>query len=105
MLLSNRRRTIRVKERIGGFTYHFTLGYSDDGRVAEIFIDSSKVGSDTKALMSSLGRLISISLQADLPIEDVCRALQDGSDMSVASAITKLLQENAVYKENEPCQE
>jgi hypothetical protein len=43
--------------------YSATLGFYDDGRIGEIFIDGAKVGSDAEINTSDAAVLMSIALQ------------------------------------------
>lgn len=94
MLLANRRDSDTFKEKVDRQTYFITLGYSAEGIVGEVFIDCSKAGAPLRATMSSFGRLISLALQHDVPVDDVCRALIDSHNHNVFTVVASILRKH-----------
>ena len=57
-----------------------TLGYYNDGTLAEVFVDVGKSGTDLAAVARDAGVLLSLALQHGTPIESVRHAVtRDGS--------------------------
>lgn len=63
------------KARVGGQTLHYTLGFYDDGRVAEVFINLANAGSTLGGFAGSLAKLASIALGYGAPAEKVFDAM------------------------------
>jgi hypothetical protein len=51
------------------------IGYYDDGRPGEIFVDGFKVGSTLQALLADAAIIISIALQYGIPPADLGQSL------------------------------
>ena len=64
-LLPNRRRSGTFKLRFGGqnAAYHVTCGYFNDGRLGEVFISTSKIGSAADAISRDCAILLSLALR------------------------------------------
>lgn len=70
--------------------YHITLGRYADGRLGEIFISTSKVGTAMDALARDVAVMMSLALQHGCAIETMRHALtreQDGSPSTIAGAV------------------
>jgi len=74
-ILSNRRASVSLAFECGGMSYVATVSYFSDGRLAEIFLTSHKVGSDTDAAARDSAVVASIALQHGTPIETLRHAL------------------------------
>jgi ribonucleoside-diphosphate reductase alpha chain len=61
--LPNRREATTFDVEAGGLRYRATIGRYGDGRLAEIFIDMSKVGSDADAAARDCAIATSLALQ------------------------------------------
>lgn len=91
--LPNRRVNRGIDVKFRGGVIHFGIGFFEDGQPAEIFIDSSKVGSELRETMIALAKLVSLSLQYGSPIGEIVHILRDGSDTSIPAELAKILQE------------
>lgn len=74
--LPNRRgcETIDIEHRNGvgaGSHYTATLGYYDDGRIGEIFLNSTKVGTDVDIAVRDAAIAASFALQHGVSVEDL----------------------------------
>ena len=70
--------------------YAVTLGYYDDGRIGEIFIDGATTGSMMAALARDGAVLTSIGLQYGMKLETVRHALtrdRDGKAFTIIGAV------------------
>lgn len=70
-LLPARRRNQTFNMPFGGMNTMFTitLGYYDDGRVGEFFIDGAKIGSEMAAITHDAATIVSIGLQYGVPLD------------------------------------
>ena len=71
--------------------YTATVGYGADGTVAEVFLNSAKVGSATDSSARDAAIGISIALQHGTPIDTLRHAMTRNQDGSASSPIGKLL--------------
>ena len=72
-----------------------TTGYHADGRVGEVFITSSKVGSNTEAIARDAAVVLSIAIQFGVPLTTLRGAVtreQDGSPSTVIGAVLDQLE-------------
>ena len=67
--LSDERKAITHKFRIGNQEGYLTVGLYDDGTPGELFVTMSKEGSTLSGLMDSFATAISISLQYGVPLK------------------------------------
>jgi hypothetical protein len=75
-----------------GRAFHVGVGFFEDGRVAELFIDAPKTASQMSAVMRDAAVLISLALQYGTPLEelkDAVTRLEDGK--TPASPISAIL--------------
>lgn len=57
-------------------TIHFTINFDDNNNPIEVFIRSKKNGTDIHGFTESIARLISISIQHNVPIEAIIKQLK-----------------------------
>ena len=69
--LPERRRNVTWKAKAGGCKLHFTVGYYEDGRPGEVFVDAGKLGSAVSMWAHSSAMLLSLLLQHGVSIEEV----------------------------------
>jgi len=76
-LLPTRRHSVTFDMKFGEHTadYTITLGFYDDGRLGEIFIDGGKSGSDIGAVTHDAAVLVSIGLQYGVPLGTMRHAM------------------------------
>lgn len=74
--LPDRRRNWTQTVRIGGQTFHMTVGEYNDGRPGEVFLNVNKQGTFTCGILDSLARNISLSLQNGTSLEDIAKVNQ-----------------------------
>ena len=60
--------------------YTATIGYYNDGRVGEVFVDGKMLSSEAGALAQDAAVLISIALQHGVPIDEMQAAMGRGQD-------------------------
>lgn len=90
--LPQRRQSITFEFRVdGGLLYQATVGYYPDGRPGEIFLDSSKSGTDVQVNMRDAAIAISFALQYGAHIEDICSAFTRRADGSPEGPLGVLL--------------
>jgi hypothetical protein len=74
--LPNRREhTIITFTTADGFRYHAGIGYFDDGRLAEIFLNAEKIGTAIETAARDSAVVASLALQHGVPQETIRRAL------------------------------
>ena len=74
--LANRYETVRQGIKLGGRTLYVDVGRDTDNIVRSVFIDTYKTGTESRALVEVIARLISLGLQYDVPLEKVCKLLR-----------------------------
>ena len=74
--LPDTRRSITHKFSIAGYEGYITVGFYDDGRPGELFINMAKEGSTIGGLMDTIGVLTSIALQYGVPLEALVRKFE-----------------------------
>lgn len=61
----------------GPTNVYFTVGFSESGEVAEVFILQNKTGSSERAYCDAVARAVSLGLQHGVPLEEYCSSLRD----------------------------
>jgi YD repeat-containing protein len=74
-----------------GFRYAAGLGYFEDGRLAEIFLNAEKIGTAIEAAARDSAVVASLALQHGVPPEIIRRALTRNGDGSASGALGTLL--------------
>ena len=69
--LPNRRASDRQKVTVGDTSIYLDVGRYEDGRVAEIFLNVSKLGTIERSMMEAFAILLSTALQYGMPLEAV----------------------------------
>jgi len=97
-LLPARRRNQTFNMLFGGqnTTFTVTLGYYDDGRIGEVFIDGAKIGSEMAAITHDAATIISIGLQYGVPIETFRHAISrdlNNTALTVVGAVLDKINE------------
>ena len=67
--MPNRRETIRQRVTIGGKRLFVDVGLYKEGDVGEIFLAIERTGSDLRATMDVVARLVSVGLQSGVKLE------------------------------------
>ena len=67
--MPNRRETIRQRVTIAGKRLFVDVGLYKEGTVGEVFISVEKTGSDLRATMDVVARLVSVGLQSGVKLE------------------------------------
>lgn len=67
--LPNRRQTIRMQFWVGKIIYTATLGYYDDGRLGEVFLNAGKIGTESNVIARDSAIAISFALQHGCTVE------------------------------------
>jgi hypothetical protein len=90
--LPNRREhTIVTFETGDGFTFTAGLGYFEDGRLAEIFINAGKVGTAIETNARDTAVVASLGLQCGVPVETIRRALSRNENGDASGPLGTLL--------------
>jgi hypothetical protein len=97
-LLPTRRRNITFDMKFGdqNADYAVTVGYYDDGRIGEVFIDGAKSGSAMSAITHDAATIVSIGLQYGVPIETFRHAISreaNGDPATVLGAVLDKINE------------
>jgi hypothetical protein len=85
--LPNRRACESFEFRHNGFAFTLSAGLYPDGRIAEIFLSSTKPGSPIEAIARDAAVTVSIALQFGVPIETIRAALTKDHDGSPATLL------------------
>ena len=75
--MPDRRKGYIQKASIGEHKIYLHTGEYDDGKIGEIFIDTSKEGELVKALMNNFAIAISLGLQYGVPLDEFVSAYVD----------------------------
>lgn len=62
--------------KIGDVELYVTLGFYNDGNIAEVFVSTDKEGTVVKGLLASLSKAISNMLQYNIPAKEISRLLR-----------------------------
>jgi hypothetical protein len=74
--LPNRRQHVLINfTTVDGFRYTAGLGYFDDGRLAEIFLNTQKIGTAIETTARDSAVVASLALQHGVPPETIRRTL------------------------------
>jgi hypothetical protein len=71
--------------------YTATIGRHEDGRIGELFLNSSKIGSGSDANARDAAIAVSIGIQYGVPLDVLQRAMTRNGDGSPSSPIGLLL--------------
>ena len=74
--MPDRYETTRQGVKVGGRTLYVDVGRDTDNQVRVLFIDTYKTGTEQRALMEVVSRLISLGLQYDVPLDKITRMLK-----------------------------
>lgn len=80
--------------------YIATIGRSEDGQIAEVFLNSTKLGSGADANARDAAIAVSLALQHGVPLDVLRSALTRNHDGSASTPIGALL--DIIAKEDEP---
>ena len=106
--MPDRRKGYIQKASIGNHKVYLHTGEYEDGKIGEIFIDTSKEGELVKALMNNFAIAISLGLQYGVPLDEFVNAYLDtkfepsgkvyGNDriMSASSILDYIFRELAI---------
>ena len=75
--MPDRRKGYIQKATIGDHKVYLHTGEYEDGKIGEIFIDTSKEGELVKALMNNFAIAISLGLQYGVPLDEFINAYVD----------------------------
>ena len=75
--MPDRRKGYIQKASVGDHKVHLHTGEYEDGKIGEIFIDTSKEGELVKALMNNFAIAISLGLQYGVPLDEFVNAYVD----------------------------
>jgi ribonucleoside-diphosphate reductase alpha chain len=90
-LPDRREHTLISFTTVDGFRYTAGLGYFEDGRLAEIFLNAEKIGTAIETAARDSAVVASLALQHGVPPETIRRALTRNGDGSASGALGKLL--------------
>ncbi len=74
--LPDRRRLLTTECSMGGQTVYYSIGFYDDGRPGELWVDLNKFGSVVRAWAGAASMLTSMLLQYGVPLQEVVGALK-----------------------------
>lgn len=93
-MLPARRAATSFDVNVRGVSYTATLGYYDDGRVGEVFVDGPKTGTDVETNASDAAAILSVALQHGVPPAALARSVQrdgDGRPLGPVGVLVDLL--------------
>ena len=86
--MPDRRKGYIQKATIGDHKVYLHTGEYEDGKIGEIFIDTSKEGELVKALMNNFAIAISLGLQYGVPLDEFTTAAVCGTDATCSEGAT-----------------
>lgn len=89
--LSNRRQSENITFWHMGREYTARVSFYPDGRLAEVFLDNGKVGSDAQVNCRDAAVAVSLLLQFGCSAEDLARSLSRTEQGAAESAVGALL--------------
>jgi ribonucleoside-diphosphate reductase alpha chain len=89
--LPNRRGHELIEFEHGGIRYTVGIGRFDDGRLAEIFLNTAKHGTALDVNAHDAAVAVSLLLQYGCPVETLRRALTRNSDGSASGSMARAL--------------
>lgn len=89
--LSNRRESENITFWHAGRPYTARVSFYPDGRLAEVFLDNGKVGSDAQVNCRDAAVAVSLLLQYGCSAEDLAKSLSRTEQGEAESAIGALL--------------
>jgi hypothetical protein len=89
--LADRREHELLDFEHGGFQYIGGIGRFEDGRLAEIFLNGSKIGTAVETTARDAAVVASLALQYGTPVDVIRRALTRNGDGSASGALGTLL--------------
>jgi hypothetical protein len=100
-LLPMRRRSETFNMTFGGQLTMFavTVGYYNDGRVGEVFIDGAKSGTEMIAITRDGAVLLSLGLQYGVPLETMQHAVTRNADSTAATIIGAVIDRIIAHEE------
>ncbi|MBO0715728.1 MAG: hypothetical protein J2P55_00125 [Rhizobiales bacterium] len=90
-LLPFRRPGVTFTLKRGAIEYTVSFGVFDDGRPAEVFVTSRKIGSDVEAVCRDAAILLSLCLQHGCPFDIIRHALTRNQDNTPQSLIGEVV--------------
>lgn len=95
--LNNRRSNLNLAAKILGLDVIVSLGFNEEGRIREVFIDPVKFGSSANTTVKELAILFSFLMQYGCPIDEIVDVLPTdtyGKPEGAAGEIARLIKEN-----------
>jgi hypothetical protein len=89
--LPNRRGHMLLDFEADGFRYTAGLGFFEDGRLAEVFLNASKIGSPIEAAARDSAMVASIALQHSVPPDTIRHALTRDRNGNASGPLGTLL--------------
>jgi hypothetical protein len=89
--LPNRRSHEVIAFEHGGIRYVAGIGRFGDGRLGEIFLNGSKIGTDLDTAAKDAAIVASLALQAGVPAAVIRRALTSNRDGSASGPLGRIL--------------
>ena len=74
--MPDRYETARQGVKIGGRTLYVDVGKDDTGVIRVLFIDTYKTGTEQRALMEVVSRLMSVGLQYGVPLVKITKLIR-----------------------------
>ena len=74
--MPNRYDCIRQAVKVGGRTLYVDVGRDSEGVIRSLFVDTYKTGTEQRALVEVVSKVISIALQYDVPLGKLSRAIR-----------------------------
>jgi len=100
--LKNRRLNVTNCLETGSGKYHVSFGIEPEtGRIGEIFIRGSKIGSDMDILLDDATVVLSLALQYGVPLDQLIHSLHTGREEGGTSVLAQaiIMMDNERHKD------
>lgn len=103
-LLPMRRHCETFNMTFGGqlTTFAVTVGYYNDGRPGEVFIDGAKSGTEMIAITRDGAVLLSLGLQYGVPLTTMQHAITRNADSTAATIIGAVIDRIVAHEDQQP---
>ena len=95
--MPDRRKGYIQKATIGNHKVYLHTGEYEDGKIGEIFIDTSKEGELVKALMNNFAIAISLGLQYGVPLDEFVTGVETHNNGTVNFGLFNVFDDNPLF--------
>lgn len=91
--LPGRRVSETFKRKVNGRSIFVGVGYSEEGNISEIWIDTAKEGTELRTMMNAFAMMTSLALQFGAPVDHLMSTLLKFPQGELTREIGEVLKE------------